>query len=514
MRRSIAARVLGVLGLVVLASTAVTALFGNTQLLLAKAVLGAAAVAAGFALGEPGGAKRFFTGRAAHFGLFTGLSAVLLAAILAVANWAAHKRPRTWDLTRNRIHTLSGDTLRTLGLLGEEVQALAFYGQADAGYAEAQELLRRYADRSSRFRFQMVDPFRSPELVKRYGITDSGPRIVMVRGKEEARAREPTEEALTNALVKVTRTRPRRVYLTQGHGEPPPRGDAPPGLSLTVRALEGEGLEVADLSLLERAEVPADADAVLVVGPRRPFLDPEVEALRRYLGRGGHLGVFLEPELNAGLDGLLKDWGIEADEDMVVDPSPVSRLFGGSPVTPIVKPSAAHPVTRDLAQVGLLFPTARSLVALRGGSVTPRPLALTGPDAWGETDVRSLYGSGARHDEGEKGGPLPVAMSSERALPAEGGRPGREARVAVVGDSDFLANQYQHLLGNRDFALNLASWLAEQEDRLTIRPRTREASRLLLTESQASTLRFLTVDALPVALLGLGLAVWLVRRSR
>ena len=84
----------------------------------------------------------------------------------------------------------------------------------------------------------------------------------------------------------------------------------------------------------------------------------------------------------------------------------------------------------------------------------------------------------------------------------------------MAGDSEFFDDGYQQVLGNLDFFLNGVAWLAEQTDRITIRPRTREGSRLFLTEAQVSLLRFLTVDALPLALLGLGLAIWLVRRSR
>ena len=54
----------------------------------------------------------------------------------------------------------------------------------------------------------------------------------------------------------------------------------------------------------------------------------------------------------------------------------------------------------------------------------------------------------------------------------------------------------------------------EQEDRIAVRPRAREASRLFLTEAQVTALKIVTIDLVPVALLGLGLAVWLVRRSR
>jgi ABC-type uncharacterized transport system involved in gliding motility auxiliary subunit len=520
MRHAIASRVLGWLGGLLLASTAVTLLFSLELssggrlttagvLVVSKAVLGLAAVAAGFALGEPGGVKRFFTGRAAHFGFFTAISALLVVLLLTVANWAAWKRPRAWDLTKNRIYTLSEDTQKTLAGLRDDVEAVAFYGQAEGSYAEAQELLRRYADRSPHFKYRMVDPWRSPEEVKRFAITDGGPRIVLRRGGAEARAREPSEQALTSALVQVTRSGKRKVYFTEGHGEPAPRDAGKAGYAAAVKALENEGYQVGTVSLLDKAEVPADASAVLVAAPRKAFLEPEVKALRDYAARGGRLGLYLEPEVNAGLDALLQDFGVEADEDMVVDPNPVSRLFGGTAVTPVVRPSAAHPITKDLAQTGVLLSTARSLVALRDAKSTPSPIALTGDTAWGETDVKSLYGKGARRDEGEKGGPLPVAMAAERTFPG-----GKAARAVVVGDGDFFANGYQDLLGNLDFFMNGVNWLAEQEDRLTIRPRAREASRLFLSEAQATALKVVTIDLVPLALLGLGLAVWLVRRSR
>ncbi len=518
MKHTLLSRVLGVLGLVLLLSTVVTFLFGNTQFVLGKLLLGALCVAASFALGESGGAMRFFTGRAAHFGFFTAVSALLVVAVLVAGNYVAYKKPRSWDLTKNKIFTLSEDTVRTVGSLKSDMRVLAFYGQADASYREAEDLLRRYAALSPHFRWQMVDPYKSPELVKQYAITEGGPRLVLLSGPkldvDAGKAKEPTEQALTNALVQATRSGSRRVYFLEGHGEPPPRDETEKGLSSAVKGLEGEGFEVATLSLLEKAEVPGDAAAVLVVAPRKALLDPEVQALRAYASKGGHLGIFIEPEVSSGLDPLLKEWGIEADEDMVVDPNPVARLFGGSPVTPIVRPSAAHPITRDLAETGVVLPTARSLVALTGASVTPTPIALTGQTAWGETDIKSLYTTGAKKDEGEKGGPLPVAMAAQKSTAGEKERRSDAARVVVVGDGEFFSNRYGQLLGNMDFFLNTAGWLTEQEDRITIRPKSRDSSRLFLTEAQVSAIRFLTIDALPVALLGLGLAVWLVRRSK
>ena len=511
MNRSLLARILLAAGLVLLASALVTLLLGDARMLAGKGVLGLAVVAAGALLSGRAGLSRLASARGTHFAAVTILSALLLAAVLGAATWMAQRRPLALDVTRQRIHTLSPDTVATLASLPGDVEVLAFFRPDDAGFAPAQEILRRYAERSPRFRFTLVDPYASPELVRRHGISDSGPRVVVALGPETAWLRDLSEESLTNALVRVSHPGKRRVYFTQSHGEGSPSDASRMGWSLAARALEKENLELAPLALLSTAEVPADAAAVLVVGPRKAFLDPEVAALQAFAARGGHLGLFLEPEVEAGLDPLLSGLGIEAGNDMVVDPNPLSRLAGATPVMPVLYPSAAHPVSEPLSEVGVVFPTARSLVALRGAPFRPVPLALTSASAWAESDVRSVFAGTARLGEGEKVGPVPLAMAVQGPVP---GTPPRELRAIVAGDSDFFSNGYLHLLGNRDLFLSMVSWLAERDDRLVIRPRAREGSRLTLTEGQVGALKFLAIDVVPVLLLLAGLVVWMSRRER
>jgi ABC-type uncharacterized transport system involved in gliding motility auxiliary subunit len=139
------------------------------------------------------------------------------------------------------------------------------------------------------------------------------------------------------------------------------------------------------------------------------------------------------------------------------------------------------------------------------------PLALTSETAWAENDVPSIFAGSARLQEGEKVGPIPLALAVSWPVP---GGPPRELRAVVAGDSDFFSNGYLHLLGNRDLFLSAVSWLGERDDRLVIRPRAREASRLTLTEAQVSALKVVAIDVVPVALLVAGLAVWLSRRER
>ncbi len=511
MKRALASRLLLATGLVLLASAVVTLLLGDARLLLGKVAAGAIAVAAGMALGGRAGAGRLLSGRGTRYATVTVASALLLAAALAVLGWIAHRRPMVLDVTRDRIHTLSPETVRTLEGLPGEVEVLAFYRPDDAGFAPAEALLRRYAGRSPRFRFEMVDPYRSPERVRRHQVSESGTRVVVAPGPGEARLRELTEESLTNALVRVTHPVRLRVYVTQGHGEASPSDAGRTGWSLAARALEREGVDLAPLLLASAGAVPADAAAVLVAGPRRRFLDPEVDALRLYAAGGGHLGIFLEPGSEAGLDPLLAALGVEAGNDVVVDPNPLARLAGATPVMPVLRPTTSHPASAPVAELGVVFPTSRSLVALRGAAIRPVPLALTSEGAWAETDVASVYAGTARLDEGEKVGPVPLALAVAARVSAD---PPRELRAVVTGDSDFFSNGYLHLLGNQDLFLSVVSWLGERDDRLVIRTRSREASRLLLTEAQVGWLKFVTIDVVPVALLVAGLAVWLSRRER
>jgi ABC-type uncharacterized transport system involved in gliding motility auxiliary subunit len=515
MTRANASRVLVVLGAVLLLSTAVSfLLFDSRPLALVKLGLGAACLAGGAALSGAGGVRRFFAGRAFHFGLFTACSAVLLVGLLVVANWAAYRRPVTLDLTKNRIWSLSDETARVLAGLDRDVEALAFYGPADGEYRAARSLLDQYAARSPRFHARLVDPVAAPELVRAHGVAPGQPRLVLTAAGRTEKAAAPTEEELTNALVRLTHPAGRRVYFTEGHGEPALRGEGADGLATAVQGLEGQGFQVTATVLAREGDVPPDAAALVVAAPRRPLLEGEAAAVRRYLARGGRLAVLAEPEAATGLEPILADFGMQLDDDLVLDPSPAAQAMGGNASTPLVEPVHEHPVTRDLAaaQLRVILSTARSLSPrlASADAARPRPLLLTGAGAWGETDLAALRdpARGVQRGDDEKGGPLPVAMAAER------GEGKGLARVVAVGDGDFAQNGLVRALGNRDFFLDVVGWLAEADDRVTIRPRSRDAAVVFLTRGQALTLAVVSVDIVPVLLLGLGLAVWLIRRAK
>jgi ABC-type uncharacterized transport system involved in gliding motility auxiliary subunit len=84
--------------------------------------------------------------------------------------------------------------------------------------------------------------------------------------------------------------------------------------------------------------------------------------------------------------------------------------------------------------------------------------------------------------------------------------------VVVVGDSDFLGNQLLPFEGNRDLGLNIANWLAQQENLIAIRPKDPKDSRLTLTQDSARFVFWSTILVVPGLLFLTAFRVWWKRR--
>lgn len=85
-----------------------------------------------------------------------------------------------------------------------------------------------------------------------------------------------------------------------------------------------------------------------------------------------------------------------------------------------------------------------------------------------------------------------------------------ESRLVVIGDSDFATNAYitPGRSANRDLFLNVVSWLAEDTDLISVRPREPTSRSLVLTAGQARTLFWLVVVLMPLTTLVIGLSIW------
>jgi ABC-type uncharacterized transport system involved in gliding motility auxiliary subunit len=474
--------------------------------------------------------------RSARYGAGAAVLVILALGVVVLANALSVRHSARWDLTENRRQSLSPQSVQVVRGLTEPVEAIAFYRSDMPQKRTTEDLFKLYASYSGgKFTWRMEDPDRSPGLAQRYGVDTYGTVILERGGKAGAKSEKVTdadEERITNGLLKLTREAKRVIYLLKGHGENDPANTDRAGFSQAKEQMEKSNYEVRDLVLARDAKVPDDAAMVIVAGPKTDPLAPEMAALEGYIGKGGKVFFMLAPFQADGLRKALARYGFDVGDDLVVELNPIGRAYGLGPEVPVVMQYESHPITRDLGDLMTLFPLSRSVDVTKAPpkGLTVQPLAKTSPQSWGETDKNALARGEAKPDPQDKRGPLVVAAvatidvaagGTDGAAPpaaapsGEGVKKPAKARVVVVGTANLASNQFLGAQGNRNFFLNVVSWLAEDEGQISVRARDTKSAPIVLTPPQAEMVLWVPVAVLPGAVILAGiLAVVSRRRSR
>jgi gliding motility-associatede transport system auxiliary component len=505
---------LGLLGLILLAFATVAALltrgatFFDVVYIAAHGVAGAAALVAYLSAGVEN-LRTFLGERSTKYGTSAVLASFFFIGILTAMNYLGTRYHHRFDLTEANVFSLSPQSKSVVRDLDKDLTLQAF---VEGGVSpEVGDLLESYSYASPHVHFQMIDPDRNPELAERYNITAYN-TVRIEYGEASTQVTQPSEETITNAIIKVTRTSRQTVCVIEGHGEPDiDDAEGATGLSQLKTALTNENYEVKKILLASLERVPEECNVVVVAGPARPFLEHETAALAAYL-KGGGRGLFLlAPERSQELVPFLAPWGVKLGDDVVVDQ--VVRLFQGPALglAPLVDTyDPAHEITREF-KGRTLFPMTRSVSADTSGKpgITATELVKTSDSSWAETDLDALFQrQQASLDPADRKGPVSIAVAVEAKLKEMGEGEG-VTRLVVFGSVEFADNQ--HLEGtylNRDLLLNAVGWLVGQSDLLSIRSRTMRASRVDFSQEEATVIFYLSVLTLPELLLIVGLTVW------
>jgi len=465
--------------------------------------------------------------RGVRLGAGALLGSLLFLALLAGIQFILVKHPKTWDLTKSRRYTLSDQSRKILKSMKGKVNTLAFCTQENR--REAEDLLRQYANQTGNFTYRVVDPVRNPALRKQFGIISSGTLVLeytppeMPTGKQGLQARKETltainEETVTNALARLTQEGAPRIYALTNHGEKS-LDSGQDSMSTLAQTLRNQDYVINTLDLLRDKDVPADASLVLIAGPATDIAQSELEALGGYLDRGGKLLVMTGPERLPGLVKFLAARGVEVGDNFVVDP--VSKMSGGDDLIPIALGTGAHPITQGLERLAFLFPLARTIDPAKQSveGWVPTELVKTGATAWAESDVGILKRGGGKlvfNPRSDRRGPLNLAIAviHPAASPDPSGKPAgpaaksKEARLVVFGSSEFAANTFFVVLGNRNLVLNTIDWLAQRENLISIDRPPAENTPLILTSTQNRVVILLAMVLLPGVVILVGLVLY------
>ncbi len=272
--------------------------------------------------------------RSTLFSLNSFISVLIILGILSLINFLGYRHNKRFDMTAEKLHSLSDQTLKVLDQIQVPVKAWAFYPGGE--YKPAKDLLIEYRARNKKFEFEFVDPDKQPQVAKKYNVRVYGrfnnpfTRISVVYGtvvlesdgrteKIEKQDEEVREEDITNALLRIIKPESKVIYFLTGHGEKSIDESEAEGYSMVKEGLEQERYQVKSLSLVREQKVPDDCAVLVVAGPATEPFPEELDKINQYLERGGSLFALLDPPPAAGLRDFLLKWSVEVGDDLILD---------------------------------------------------------------------------------------------------------------------------------------------------------------------------------------------------
>ncbi|MGE3262492.1 MAG: GldG family protein [Bacteriovoracia bacterium] len=474
----------------------------------------------------------FLMNRRTRHGANLSLIVFLVLGILVFVNILAKDHSWRKDLTRGAKNSLSDQTIKVLDSLTQDVKV--YYFTTIREKEKGEFVLKNLKHRSSRIQYEFVDSERRPTFTQSMGVNGNDIVLLELAGtKKQVRVTGASEEAVTNGLMKLLRTRDQTVYFIVGHGERSLDDSTPNGYSVLKGELEKQGYVAKELNLVSEGKIPADAALLVLAGPKTAFFPKELEILRAYLKAHGHL--LLSAELDIMESGLakgskqvaelIKPFGLDLHGQMLVDPTNKNAnvepqiLFGFANARehPIVRAFPQSSVQSVLA-VNFLFPLTTHITFREKEDEKFSPIVTTSGQAWAESDWESLKKGSVTFTQGtDFRGVMNLGVAAEEitvGTPTEEPAKTPRSRLVVFGASTFAQNTMIDKLGNRDLFLNSVAWLANDEKFISIRPKEDDDGLRQFSNSVINLILLVTVFFLPASIVICGVVVWWRRTKK
>jgi ABC-2 type transport system permease protein len=330
----------------------------------------------------------------------------------------------------------------------------------------------------------------------------------------------PSETEISAALKRLLLAKIPKVLFVTGDlerninkmGDREYRGLA--NLKSFRNSLLNQGFDVDTISL--RTElIPKNISALVLADPKTALSGLVTGKLQQYIDDGGNLLISGEPGKQSVLNPLLKQFGIQLMKGAIVQ---TSRDLEPHLAAPFLTGAGAklYPplVLAHSDSVVISMPMATALGIGDSGQYTIKPLLVTDQSkSWLKKD-KFVTDSAKVKFEPEKGDvqkSFPLAVSLTRKTH------GKEQRIVVTGDADFMSNieLNRFNMGTANFAFNtgIFSWLSYGEFPISsYRPAPKDNT-LLIKRDQIKYFRITFLWVLPGIMLAIG-ALILIRRKR
>jgi gliding-associated putative ABC transporter substrate-binding component GldG len=487
----------------------------------------------------------------------------LILGILVVLNFISIRLFGRLDLTSQGVYTLSDASKKLVGGLDDRVTVKAYFTEDlpspyNNNRRAVLDILNDYkAYSKGNLQYEFINPQgeKGEQDAQQQGIAPVQVQVVnedklevkrgylgLVMMFEDRKEVLPVvqnlsslEYDISSALKRLTSRTKKKIGYTTGHGEPDMSA------MRQVYQVVSQQYDLTSVDLSKGEPVPADIAALLVIAPANRFQDSARYQIDQYVMRGGRIAFLLNrvnanlqmrmgQPLETGLDDLLQEYGVRVNPDLVRDVQcaniSVMQQQGGFtfqsqvpfPYIPVASNfSANNPLVKDLQ--GIIFHFVSSLDTSGAAAKGLREEVL----------IRSSKRSGRQTgffmidpfqrytpaDLAEEGIPLAAIVDGSFKSYFVGKQPAPvltsslETRLIVVGDGDFMKDDFLANRGNVTFFANIVDYLADDAGLITIRSKNVASPPLdQVSDGTKKVLKYLNLLGPPLIIIAYGLFRW------
>lgn len=420
------------------------------------------------------------------------ISAFFVFVIFGFSNYLAYKNPVVWDVTKGKRNSLTEQTLKLLKEIDGPVSFRIFALKKD--YDLVRTLIELYRLQKKDIEITFVDAELQPQVISEVGVTKV-PSIEVSQGDKRKIVEELSELALSNALVKVTRKKDPVLYFVTGHGEIDLSSSENEGGVQLTKLLKANTYQLKPLNLRQSSNIPNDAAALIIWGPKEAFFKAEIKSLEEFLKKGGNLVLALDPDLNSEgqteLISLMERYGLKVRNNLVIDR--IKHANGSNGTVPVIhKFDEGHPISKGFK--GTVFlPLASSLEVIKNSPVGDKWKILAQsnhyPAAWGETSKEEILSMKMTYnEEKDVAGPLGYVAAFED----------EKNKILTFTNSTFVINTYRKFPQNFMLFINAVNWLVGEERLISFNTPALEDRPLFMSKNQIGLIFYFTIIFCPL----------------
>ena len=485
------------------------------------------------------GLKEFLKSRKARYGAVSTAIVIITVAVVIVLNIVVSLLVDRFpnlkvDFTANSAYELNEDTADVLSHLDKDVDIYILTSEDDfikngEYFVQAKNLLEKMESVSNgKLKMQYIDTTKNPSFTQKYSNVDwtSKKNIALVVSGDQYKVLTleecfeydqqyaeygyfnftgtKIEQAVVTAVLNVTTENKVIVDILKGNQD----GD----YSAIQTLLTDNAYQVNEISLLT-SDIDKDAKFLLLYAPSVDLDEKAIKKISDWLDNGGKYGrslIYIPSTQNTNTPNLktfLEEWKLTLSDGYVFETSQDHLLNGVSEFAFITDYTEYY--KDNLKNPNIPVVTLQS----RGITINDENSAHSLLDSTDKAGIRPFDASEDwDYKEAIKGEKISVAAESVKSGNDS------ESKVIVFGSDKMFSKEFMAVnsFNNSAYLANIFNTISEKgDDSITIESKSLANTELGVTDaSTGAAMMIIFVIVLPLAVLVIGLVVWIRRRNK